>query len=88
MLDSKYNVINRSVYTLGDMFGQIGGMDSIMATIGSIFVGVFSSKIFMESLLSTFYYVTSDRKETKIIPLKIIEEETKNLQIKGIHFSA
>ena len=85
-LDSKYNVINRSVYSLGDMFGQIGGMDSIMVSIGSIFVGVFSAKIFMESLLSTFYYVTSDRKETKIIPLKIIEEETKDLQVKGIYF--
>ena len=78
-------MINRSVYSLGDMFGQIGGMDSIIANLGSIFVGVFSAKIFMESLLSTFYYVTSDRKETKIIPL-IIEEETKDLQVKGIYF--
>ena len=45
------------MYTLGDLFGQVGGMDSILTSIGGILVGVFSTKIYMTSLLSNFYQV-------------------------------
>ena len=75
ILDSKYNVIDRKVYSLGDMFGQIGGMDSIMINIGSIIVGIFSSKIFIASLLSTFYHVSSEQNSSKVVPFAIFEKK-------------
>ena len=68
VLDSKYNTINRTVYSMTDMFGQIGGMDSILVSAGSILVGIFSSKIFMSSLISTFYYVVSENQDSKVFP--------------------
>ena len=61
-----------------DMFGQIGGMDSILVSAGSIIVGIFSSKIFMTSLLSSFYYVDSEYKTSKVAPDSKIEENEEN----------
>ena len=57
ILDSKYQTISRQVYSLGDMFGQVGGMDSILLNIGSFIVGIFSSKIYMTSLLTYFLII-------------------------------
>ena len=51
ILDSKYQTINRQVYSLGDMFGQIGGMDSMLLTIGTIFMKILASKIYTASLI-------------------------------------
>ena len=51
VLDLKYQSVQRTVYTVGDMFGQIGGMNSILLSIGSIIVGTIATKIYMASLL-------------------------------------
>ena len=55
------------------MFGQLGGTYSVIFSIGAIFVGVFSSQIYMNSLLSSFYRVFKD-KPSLIYPNKRIEE--------------
>ena len=55
------------------MFGQLGGMDSILTMISSFFIGVFSSKIYTSSLLSSLYYISKE-KSFKITP-KIKREE-------------
>ena len=69
IIDSKYQTINRQVYSLGDMFGQIGGMDSIFLTIGSIFMKILVSKIYTASLISVFYRIKSKvNSESKIYP--------------------
>ena len=73
-MSSKYDVINRTVYSFGDMFGQIGGMDSIMMSILSFIVGIFSTKIYSSSLLSSFYHVVSKPKPSKVITIKKLEE--------------
>ena len=69
VLDNKYQTISRQVYTLGDLFGQVGGMDSVLTSIGGILVGVFSAKIYMASLLSTFYQVNK-QESSKVADLK------------------
>ena len=84
-MDSKYNVINRTVYSMTDMFGQIGGMDSILVSAGSILVGIFSSKIFMASLLSSFYYVNSENDSSKVVPDNKIEESKESIANKKLH---
>ena len=68
-----------------DMFGQIGGMDSILVSAGSILVGIFSSKIFITSLLSSFYYVNSEYKTSKVLPDRIIEESKENITSKRLY---
>ena len=78
-LDSKYQTIDRKVYSLGDMFGQIGGMDSILVSIGSLFMALFSQKIYAASLLSTFYQVRNEGFDNKIHSKELVEEN-KELQ--------
>ena len=75
VLDNKYQTNSRQVYTLGDLFGQIGGMDSILTSIGGILVGVLSTKIYMASLLSTFYQVNK-QESSKVANFK--EERKEN----------
>ena len=79
-LDSKYQTIDRKVYSLGDMFGQIGGMDSILVSIGSLFMALFSPKIYAASLLSTFYQVRNEGFDNKIHSKELVEEN-KELQL-------
>ena len=67
-------MINRSVYSIGDMFGQIGGMDSIMMSILSFLVGIFSNKVYTASLLSKFYHVNSKPKTRRVVVTKKQEE--------------
>ena len=61
-LDNKYQTIDRKVFTLSDLFGNIGGMDSILWIIAFIFVRIFSSKIYVTSLISNFYDTVTDNK--------------------------
>ena len=61
-LDNKYQTIDRKVFTLSDLFGNIGGMDSILWIIAFIFVRIFSSKIYVTSLISNFYDTVTNNK--------------------------
>ena len=65
------------------MFGQIGGMDTILSSVGSIFAGVFSAKLYMASLLSTFYYINKNSSIKKIVPNKISEENKEDIYEKA-----
>ena len=56
-LDSKYQEIDRTVFTLGDLFGKIGGVDSILWMIASFLVGIFTPTIYNASLISDLYSV-------------------------------
>ena len=79
-LDSKYQSIKRNVFTLSDMFGMIGGMDSILCILAAFFVKIFSSKIYMLSLISSFYNVKSENNDNIINELKIEEsKEPRNI---------
>ena len=55
------------------MFGQVGGMHSIIFSIGAIIVQIFASQIYAHSLLSSFYQVSKIKPST-IAPKKRIEE--------------
>ena len=56
------------------MFGQIGGMDSIMMSILSFLVGIFSNKIYTASLLSKFFHVISKQNVRRVIGTQKKEE--------------
>ena len=59
------------------MFGMIGGMNSILCIFATFFVMIFSSKIYMLSLLSNFYYVNSEKENSEIQDYAIQNEERK-----------
>ena len=66
VLDDKYQTINRTVLTFGDIFGKVGGMDSMLCMITSFLVGVFSSKLYKFSLVSSFYDTVSSKSYKKV----------------------
>ena len=65
-LEDKYQTIDRTVFTFGDMFGKVGGMDSMLCMIASFLVGVFSSKLYKFSLVSSFYDIVSTEPYNKV----------------------
>ena len=63
------------------MVGQVGGMNSILFTFWSFFVGTISSRTYLNSLISSFYQVKKD-KSAKVSPKKLIVEEAKEIPFK------
>ena len=78
LLDDKYQAIDRNVFSLWDMFGYIGGMQSIILTTTGFFVGIFSKNTYLISLLSSFYYIKNTQ-NLKCIEMQpnILNEEFK-----------
>jgi hypothetical protein len=54
-VDKAYDIYERKVYGLGEMFGEVGGFKEIVLIIGSIFVLTFQSTMFNSSLLRKVY---------------------------------
>ena len=55
--DDDVNNYERKVYSLLDMFGQIGGVYEIIRLIFEVLVGFFAKRIMMYTLFSYIYYV-------------------------------
>ena len=60
-LDSNYDQYFRRVYSVGDLFGQTGGLYSVLFIIGSIFVGLFTDRLFVSSILRKIYQIDQTR---------------------------
>ena len=68
-ISPKYIRTERKVHSLMEVLGQIGGIIGILLPIGAILSGVFSSKIYVMTLLSLLYQV--DQKQTaKVVPIE------------------
>mmetsp|Transcript_27392 Transcript_27392/g.24271 ORF Transcript_27392/g.24271 Transcript_27392/m.24271 type:complete len:84 (+) Transcript_27392:899-1150(+) len=77
VLDNKYTLTERKVYTAYDMLGQVGGFMGIIISGGGIFAAFFSGNMYLMTLLSNFYKVdeNANTKKAKILP-KIINSPT------------
>ena len=53
--DSNYDTYYRRIYSIGDLLGQTGGMYSSILLIGAAFVGIFSERLFVSSILRKIY---------------------------------
>ena len=56
-MDANYDQYERSVFTVFDFTGQIGGLYEVFEAIGRIFIGFLSGKIFLLSIISSLYHV-------------------------------
>ena len=54
------NSYTRSVYSVLNFSGDLGGINELLTLVGSIIVGFFSSHIFIYSILSSLYQVEAD----------------------------
>ena len=55
--DYNYNAYERKVFSLLDVFGNIGGVFEILKIIGGILVGSFAERFFNYSIISNLYQV-------------------------------
>ena len=66
--DPKFINYERTVFSMLDCWGLIGGVNEILGLLGKLVVSLFSSKIFYFSIISAFYQVdltsSIDKKET------------------------
>ena len=59
--DSNYDTYYRRIYSIGDLLGQTGGMYSSILLIGAAFVGIFSERLFVSSILRKIYQIDQIR---------------------------
>ena len=87
-LDNEYLQISRSVYSLADMVGQVGGFGGMLISIFSFVVGVISTKVYQQSIMSEIYQVNSnDDNSKRITSNRIFPEEIKEDHLKKRSFS-
>ena len=63
LLDHNRDNYERSVYTLTDMFGQVGGVFELFKAIGSVLIGFISSKILVLTMMGSMYHVQVPEKD-------------------------
>ena len=60
-LGSYFDNYSRRIYSLGDLLGQVGGLYSSILIIGALFVGIFSERLFVSSILRKIYQIDKIR---------------------------
>ena len=70
----------RTVYSMLDLFGYLGGLYDFMLVVGFLFVSGFQEKIYQNLIASNMYQVRSTAKTDKVSPdlNQTCIEETKN----------
>ena len=63
--DYEYETYERVVFSILDLFGNVGGVFGIFTIFGSYFVGVFASRFFNYSIISNFYQIDTSYKFEK-----------------------
>ena len=53
--DRNYDVYQRTVYSILDWLGAIGGLQGALVVIGGLFVNLIAAKIFMSKIVSKNY---------------------------------
>lgn len=82
--DYDYKSYERQVYSILNLFGDLGGVFGIFSLAGSIFVGIFADRLFNYSLISTLYQVDPlSPDESKIVdqPIKIKPQSYEDYKI-------
>jgi len=66
--DKVSDVYERKVYTLGDLLGQAGGFFGSLIAIGSLFLSIFSSRLFVSSILKKIYQIDTWQERERLDP--------------------
>lgn len=55
--DKNSDIYNRQIYSLGELMGEAGGFYGALLAIGSIFIFIFSERLFVSSVLKQIYQI-------------------------------
>jgi len=69
--DQRYTKTERRIYSILDILGQVGGVQGLIIPLGAWMVEIFSSKIYLMTLLSLFYQVETKHKIHKVVPTEL-----------------
>lgn len=61
--DTRKDSFERSVFSILDVLGNIGGLNEVIEVGGGIIVAIFSGKLFLYSLISSLYQVDTLNKK-------------------------
>ena len=59
--DYDYDSYEREVFSLLDLFGNLGGLSEVCTIIGGLFVGIFADRLFNYSIISSLYQIDPSR---------------------------
>jgi hypothetical protein len=71
--DPATDTYERSVFSILDLFGNLGGLFEILQITGSLIVGYFSRDLLLYSILSKLYQVNQPN-SVKIMPKTVLEK--------------
>ena len=75
MLGPNKMIYSRNVYTIMDLFGNVGGVYGLLQTIWGILVGIISTQIMLASVFRRLYY--TDKMNFENLFIKIIDRSKK-----------
>jgi hypothetical protein len=59
--DTKYYQYGRTVYTVLQFLGDVGGLQSSLLMVGAVLVSFFTHRLFLASIMKQMYYTKFDR---------------------------
>lgn len=71
-LDAQSDSYQRTVFSLLDLTGQLGGVNEVFIVIGTLFMSLFTEKLFNYSILSKVYQVDTS-KDKEPVPWEVEE---------------
>ena len=65
-LDQESEIYQRSVFTLFDMIGLVGGIYTVFSILSSYLMSFITERLLMDSLLSKLYFVEQNHNQERI----------------------
>jgi hypothetical protein len=59
--DTKYYQYSRTVYTVLQFLGDVGGLQSSLIMVSAVLVSFFTHRLFLASIMKQMYYTKYDR---------------------------
>ena len=60
-MDKYYSKFERTVNTIAELLGNLGGLYEISLIFGQLAIGIFSERLFIASILHKIYQIDQDR---------------------------
>ncbi len=73
--DAKYYQYGRTVYTILQFLGDVGGLQSSLLMVGAVLVSFYTHRLFLASIMKEMYYTKYDRGQAAAMITKEIQQD-------------
>lgn len=78
-IDKVKNEYERKIYSIGELVAEAGGFYGALLSIGSLFIAVFSERLFVAAVLRRIYQIDTWQEREKLGKLKPRQNEYMNV---------